>query len=791
MNYLHFLYAYLLGGVTFIPFLIILFFLLHKKKYSNEAKPPSLKAGEIKEQSLSGLDAFKQGWITLTHEFLDSLDHISSKTQPIAESLESKSAYSSLYKLVKNSNPRTLQVSGESAIEDADMIEQHVPSRNTKASAKILSNKKHRYFAVLKHGNLFLYNNEKLKDVKHVIVLSNYLVCLWPRTLTDGSLYSKYSAIAILKKDWSRVRRLSDNIFNEDWEGNDESRITIKDVVNSENDLPAPPGSFFLHTDVNIDKEDWYFSLIKATKTETHGEFPELDPKIFAKTLHFETKNMVNLIQKLYSSEGQLHSKWFNALIGRIFLSLQGTDFMNDYLVTKIEKKLNKIKMPGFFDKFQIIEVRPGDGAPFFTFPVLKEINPEGDLVVSMYMHYFGGMSMQIATKMNLSLGSRFKNREVDVLLSMTLEKIQGPMLIKIKAPPSCRLWYTFEQEPTMSVKIEPVISARQMSYNIITNSIEKKLKESIKESLVLPHWDDLSFYDTTGELYRGGLWDKESRNTNEREKEQKQQDQEETKDEKSGNLEASSVRLDTSDMEQDPDEYSLIAVSMEDDSESVRSSSISISREDFNPKSSKIKLSSTFGDLSKRLRKAKSTHSTRVDETNCLSDGSLEHKRGTQNTINTSQTATNVKNSALKKIGNWYSREETSLGGETSFPQMQNYNRPEMISNRRQGRRSVSTTGSDPDLQEEQERELEAFAYDFGSEINDTGIIPKSIEPHIDQTLILSESLYVPLRELEMSDSSGHALSMATSTNSHGFALSQEKLFTPRRRPPPNSLNK
>lgn len=780
MSLLHLLYAYLIGGVTLIPFLLLVIFWLHPKKSKTDTKPPSLKAGEIEELALSGLDTFKQGWITLTHEYLESLDHISSKTQPIADSPESKSAYASLYKLVKNSHTKNAQATGESTIENANPLEQHLPSGNPKAPTKTQSNRKHRYFAVLKHGNLFLYHNEKLKDVKHVIVLSNYMVCLWPRKLTEGSLFSKYSAIAIFKKDWSRSRRLSDNILGGDLTWKDETRITISDVMDPESDLPAPPGSFFMHTDVNIDKEDWYFALIKATKTEEHGQVTNLDPRIYAKTLHFETKSMVDLIQKLYSSEGQLQSKWFNALIGRLFLSLQGTDFMNNYLVTRIEKKLNKIKMPGFFDKFQIIEVRPGDGAPFFTFPVLKEINPEGDLVVSMYMHYFGGMSMQIATKMNLSLGTRFKNREVDVLLSMTLEKIQGPMLIKIKSPPSSRLWYTFEQEPTMSVKIEPVISSRQMSYNIITNSIEKKLKESVKESLVLPHWDDLSFYDTSGELYRGGIWDKEVRNSNEKEDE-KEDDQEENEKEEY-------LKQDEDDTVQDQDEFSLIAVSMEDDADSVRSSSVSISYENFNPKSSKIKLSSTFGDLSKRLRKAKSTHSIRVDETNCLSDGSLEHKAGALNITAPSQYASNVKNSTLKKIGNWYSKDDKTTANESTSPQLPNYTPPEMITNRRQSRKSISTLGSESEIHGDTIQGPEAFAYDFGSEINDTGIIPKNIESHVDESLILADISYGSLRGVEMLEEVSTA-SKPTSAKLQEYIPSHEKLIS-RRKPPPNLLD-
>lgn len=58
--------------------------------------------------------------------------------------------------------------------------------------------KKHRYFGVLKHGNLFLYKDQTIKDVKHVIVLGNYFVSIWPRNLPEPLLFTKYTAIALI-----------------------------------------------------------------------------------------------------------------------------------------------------------------------------------------------------------------------------------------------------------------------------------------------------------------------------------------------------------------------------------------------------------------------------------------------------------------------------------------------------------------------------------------------------------------------------------------------------------------
>lgn len=718
MSYLLLLYAYLLGGVTFLPLLVIGFLVLHPKKKPHP-QPELLKAGEIEELSNSGLDAFKQGWITVTHEYMESRDQISSSAQSVSESSEGKSAYASLYKLVKSANTKlSKNGSGSSTpVDTTDSIES--PMAGSTGTGPKPANKKHRYYGVLKHSNLFLYKDERLRDVKHVVVLSNHIVALWPRTLSEGALFTNYSSIAIMKKDWKRNRRLSDNIGDTgevDWSL--DKQITIEDVLDPEKDMAAPPGTFFIYTDVNIDKEDWYFALIRATKSDNDKQ-PRLDPQIHAKTLHFETQNMVSLIQTLYSSEGQLQTKWINALMGRLFLSLEKTDFMKNYLTARIEKKLNKLKTPGFLDKFQITKVCAGHGAPFITFPVLKEINPDGNLLISLYMQYSGGMSVQIATRFNLNLGTRFKSREMDVLLSITLERIEGPMLIKIKPPPSARMWYTFENEPIMSVKIDPVISSRQMSYNIITNSIEKKLKEAVKESLVLPNWDDFIFYSTNDELYRGGVWDKDARNEQNGEDTKSQGD---TKSQEEALPDSASLAPLTTD--------EALSILVFEDGEVTTPASEAVSLTDAVPlKSQKAKLSSTLGDLSKRLRKGKSVHTLGVDETNCLSDGSVMEASNSKPNLNDeaegSTTSADAKGNinTLRKLGTWYYNDKSSAT-EPTPPSSPAYIPPEMISNRRRSRKqSSSTISSDPP------EITDGTSYDFGAALTEPNLIARSID--------------------------------------------------------------
>lgn len=707
MSILLFLGAYVFGGLTFLPLVIFLFIYLHPKS-TKPSIAESLKAGEIEENSQSGLDSFKQGWLIVTHEFLESTDELNSRVESVGDSSEVKTAYASLYKLVKN-NPK---VDSNDSL-DSNIATGHTPSLSTEGASqnlkKYTANKRHRYYAVLKHGNLFLYKNEKMKDVKHVIVLRNHVVVLWPPSVSEGSLFTKNSSIAILKNDWTRPRRLSDDFTDTEWA--EAKKFTISDVLNPTSKLPAPPGSFFIYTDINIDKEDWYFTLIRATKAGSSFS-KEIDPKIYAKTLHYDTANMMSLIQSLYSSEGQLQTKWLNAIIGRLFLSLQKTDVMKDYLVSRIEKKLSKLKTPGFLEKFQITKIDAGNSAPLITYPSLKEINPSGELLLSFNLHYFGGLSLQIATKANINLGSRFKTRDVDLALSITLEKIEGPMLVKVKPPPSTRIWYTYENEPNVSIKIEPIISSRQMSYTIITSSIEKMMKEAIRDSLVIPHWDDMIFYYTEDEVYRGGVWDKDVRCTDE------------GNDERENDVEVQETSATVF-----PDESALMTIVDENDSVKLESSSLM----DMSPsKNSKNSISATLTDFTKRLRKAKTGHTIGIIETNCLLDGTVVELNKIPSTSNPETSDNGLVDTAttLKKIGNWYLKLEKSddVKVATTTSSATTYHAPEMISNRR-GRKQSTASLTNSELYRDVKRNSHHGQFDFGSQYKDSELLSRPLD--------------------------------------------------------------
>lgn len=693
MGLIFFLFVYVLGGLTFLPGILILYIYVKPKVETSylqdkDTEADSLKAGELEENHQSGLETYKSGWIFVTRDYIESPDEINSSTQLITESNDNKSAYSALYKLVKdlatkkskdhdNSkenrllddldssddvNKDTFVLHKDSGNDTHAQQQQHSHANQSQKQTIRSSQKKHRYFAVLKHGNLFLYKDQTLKDVKHVIVLANYFATLWPRDLTDAQLFTKYSAIALINPN----KLMQENHANGQQQQAQQqpgSSSSPGSSDSSRNEFPnnqnmiAPRGSFFIYCDICSEKEDWFFALIRAMKLEK-SELPDiLSPTKFAKTLHFETKEMINLIQTLYSSEGQLQTKWINAIIGRWFLSMENTKQFEDYVYKKLSKKLNKIKTPGFFDQFQITDIQPGNLAPFFTYPNLKEINPDGTVLVSSYVTYTGGLSVTIATKVDLTFGTKFTTKEVDLVLKITLAKLEGPMLFKLKPPPSGRFWYCYEIDPVMNFKIEPLLSSRTLNFNFITNSIEKKFKEAIKESLVLPHWDDIVFFDSSDQLYRGGIWE-----------EPKLDD-----DELSGNQTDGTTEADANSDINSLDKYEDIETKSElsFSSRSLRNS----------------KFSSTLTDLSKRMKKkpSSSTLDDQMTTTTTTTTTSSSNNLGPT----TSNAGSTIMSNTFKKIGKWYFKDDH---GNKQPQEEKPYTPPEMISSRRQPRKSSNS---------------------------------------------------------------------------------------------------
>lgn len=461
-----FVTIYLFGGITFIPLVVLTLLYLNKRSEDEELDvadsnaekllvtglDPNFKAGELEEPK--GVEVQRKGWLMVTTKYYYHHSEVK------------------------------------------ELVDKHGPEVDVPQRYQL--KKRHRFYAVLRHGNLFLYRDDALKsNLVHAISLQDSFITIWPRDpaneASDSGMFTKKTCISILRDGTATY----------------DGRLHFHEKTSSKGS--SSWSQFFLYVDNNIEKEDWYFDLVNVSKKDPRDHAKPtsvIDPNNCARTAHLKTSDSLYLVQAIHSTEGQLTTQWFNALLGRLFLSLQRTETLKDFIYGRLYKKLTKLNKPGFLDDFVIEEVDVGTSAPMITNPKLLELSPTGSTRISLDMQYKGNVAVSLSTNVTISLGSHFKQRQVPVQLSIKIKELTGPMFLIIKAPPSNRLWYTFQTEPIFDVEIQPVVSSSKLSYGMITKAIKGKLFEAIKESLVVPYWDDFSFYNTENEIYRGGIWE-------------------------------------------------------------------------------------------------------------------------------------------------------------------------------------------------------------------------------------------------------------------------------------------
>lgn len=519
--------TYLIGGVTFVPLVLFLIWFLspkvpssvHEKNKQDHEKAQKesiskgepkgyrdLKANEILDKENIGIKTNYSGWVTVTREFYkfpqinadefksntssdDDLTGSSSNTNSNPGQSPSTGLFAKMMKAGSGNHSHSGSVDDEIKEGDQDTA--------TLGAAKLKQiRRRNRFYGVIKHGNLFLYSDETQKNVKHAIVLDHYTVAMWPRNLTEGQLFMKRSAICLINNNEYKTK---------------EKAFELQRILEDKSENVQPPkNSYFLYGDVAIEKEDWYFALLKATSTNTglRDLNKNLNPAIMAKPSYYNTADMLDLIETLNATENQLTTKWLNALLGRLFLATYQTEKFQDAFWLKIEERLKKIRTPGFLDQLQINRIDVGHSGPFFTNPKLKSLSTEGDMDISLNVLYQGKAMVEIATKLFINIGVGFKQRQFDIVMKMTINKMEGELLIRMKPQPSSRIWYTFAKMPEIDLSIEPVFSSRAISYGIITDILEKKMKEAIKQSIVYPFFDDFVFFRSPDELFRGGIFD-------------------------------------------------------------------------------------------------------------------------------------------------------------------------------------------------------------------------------------------------------------------------------------------
>ncbi|KAM7220027.1 testis-expressed sequence 2 protein [Rhypophila decipiens] len=331
------------------------------------------------------------------------------------------------------------------------------------------------FFVVLRHGHLLLFDDDEQLEVRHVVSLAHHDISIYSGepTTPEGELFIKRNAICL-------------------------SRRTDGPELGPDGQVSKP---FYLFSENCSAKEDFYFALLRNQRQTFAGDTRAPSP------LQFDVKHIISLVQRLHSSEDHIPTRWLNAMIGRMFLAVYKTKDMEHFIREKLMKKISRVNKPSFLSNIEIRGIDTGESAPYITNPRLKDLTVEGEWGMEADVRYTGNFRLEVATTVLFDFGSRFKQREINVVLAVVIRKLEGHALIKIKPPPSNRLWFSFQQMPKIEMTVEPIISSRQITWNLILRQIENRIKEVIAETLVLPFWDDTPFFKTEHKLWRGGIF--------------------------------------------------------------------------------------------------------------------------------------------------------------------------------------------------------------------------------------------------------------------------------------------
>ena len=249
---------------------------------------------------------------------------------------------------------------------------------------------------------------------------------------------------------------------------------------------------------------DWYHELMIASDLDSNPiEHP---------SPAFIISDMERLVNNIDNEPDPIPTRWLNALIGRYFFSIYRTQWLEDWIIGRIMKKLKQVKRPKFLTNIMVTEANLGNMPPNFSKPILKELTKEGDSSVEVHISFKGCVTIKFQATATLNFGNKLKSYSVDLLLAVVLRSLEGNLLIKMKKPPSNRIWYGFTTMPEMKLDVEPVVEDRKVKWGMITSAIENKLREIIQEGLVLPSMDDIAYFDTTTSYHRGGIYSDNTR---------------------------------------------------------------------------------------------------------------------------------------------------------------------------------------------------------------------------------------------------------------------------------------
>ncbi|ORY36810.1 hypothetical protein BCR33DRAFT_742489 [Rhizoclosmatium globosum] len=169
-------------------------------------------------------------------------------------------------------------------------------------------------------------------------------------------------------------------------------------------------------------------------------------------------------------------SAWINAFLGRIFVGFHSNPRIKAYLIQKLSRRGTKSFDTGFLSDIVISDLNIGDSLPILSSPRLRiDIKP----ATLFYSTGFGHQDQPY------------------------------PRNYPLKIKPfheSSRVWVGLHPNLDIGIQVDPVISNRLITLNMVNQVIEKRVKDALNEFIVLPNMDDFGFWPGGGKGVSSGM---------------------------------------------------------------------------------------------------------------------------------------------------------------------------------------------------------------------------------------------------------------------------------------------